>query len=75
MIFYATKAGLNLQDFESMTVGMIEDVIVVYMNYMNDVNGAIEKGTSKKGKYKQSTGTIRDATQADFDAFSKRYGG
>ena len=51
---------MTLSDFENMTVGAIEDVITVYINYMNKINTKHDNNGS---------GGIREATQADFDKF------
>lgn len=47
-----------------MTVGMIEDVITVHLNYLNKINQATSKD------FKESNVHVRDATQADFDRFA-----
>lgn len=54
----AYKCGLRLEDLESMTVGMILD-------YVNDY---VEM--QKPEEEKSAKGTVRRATQADFDAFA-----
>lgn len=50
-----------------MTVGQIEDVIIVYCNYLS-------KQLELAGTNNENNGSdgvvIRDATQADFDKFS-----
>lgn len=50
-----------------MTVGQIEDVIIVYCNYLT-------KQHQQADVYNENNGsdgvTIRDATQSDFDKFA-----
>lgn len=50
----ALERGLTLRDFEDLTVGMIIDYIITYNNL--NVNEDEED-------------EVREATQADFDAF------
>lgn len=51
----ALERGLTLRDFEDLTVGMIIDYIITYNNL--NVNEDEEEDE------------VREATQADFDAF------
>lgn len=50
----AIERGITLSDFENMTVGMIMDYVITFNNL------------NSKDEEKE---TIRDATQADFDAW------
>lgn len=50
----AIKRGLTLKDFEVMTIGMIMDYIITYNNIHHQDD---------------EEEAIREATQADFDAF------
>ncbi len=49
----ALERGLTVQDFETMTIGMIMDYIITYNN-LND---------------EENNDNIAEATQADFDDF------
>lgn len=49
----ALERGLTVQDFETMTIGMIMDYIITYNN-LND---------------EENNDNIAEATQADFDNF------
>lgn len=67
LIFYASKAGLLVSSFDDMTVGQIEDVIIVYCNYLTrqlELAGTCNENNGSDGV------TIRDATQSDFDKFA-----
>lgn len=51
----AFERGLCLNDFENMTVGMILGYVITYNNLNSETDEEEEK--------------VREATQADFDAF------